>query len=230
MQFSSRVLATASLLGFAAARPTSSTPARQAPTISSSKAFNLRITQTEPAALSVNDFYVGGVRVGSGTYITELGSSAGSTPYYLNETSPQMGNVVTDIPNVYPISLLLSGPTQYDYFYPKEHDVGLSPTDASLFGVYPQSTPDGLVILVGLESDNVPLGGQWAACVRPAVLGGDEENITTLRYVYAGETFPDNCAHVEIRAECATLNELPAGSTWNHDDALEVPCLATEDS
>lgn len=63
-------------------------------------------------------------------------------------------------------------------------------------------------------------------CDRDLVLGGTKTSVRTARYVYAGETVPEDCAAVEFVAECAVLPDLPAGSSWDHDSVVEVPCSA----
>ncbi|KAI0878742.1 hypothetical protein GGS24DRAFT_496456 [Hypoxylon argillaceum] len=69
-------------------------------------------------------------------------------------------------------------------------------------------------------------GGSYAVCLRDVVFGGEEAAGLTARYVYGGESVPADCAPVEFVVECAVLPDLPAGSSWNHDSALEVACVA----
>ncbi|KAI0556097.1 hypothetical protein F4679DRAFT_521016 [Xylaria curta] len=207
-----KALLTTTLIGLAAAAPA---PRAEG----SSKGFNLRVNVTDPTrdlTPSVQNLYLADQRTGAGTAISVLVPNAPSPSFYLNGTAYHT-TIVHDIPGVYPLSIVVSGPTQFDYFYPTEHPIG-----TAINGGTELFLRAGEPILFPLLGDD---GGKYAACYRDFVLGGTKAQILTARYVYGNETVPEDCAPVEFVVECATLEDLPAGSSWNHDSAFEVPCV-----
>ncbi|KAI0445520.1 hypothetical protein F4803DRAFT_134160 [Xylaria telfairii] len=205
-------LLTTTLISLAAAAP--------APRATgSSKGFNLRVNVTDPArdlTPSVQNQYLSDVRTGAGTAISVLSATAPSPAFYLNGTAYHT-TVTHDIPGVYPLSITIASPTTFDYFYPAEHPIGTAVNGGSeLF------LRAGEPILFPLLGDD---GGSYAACYRDFVLGGAKTQILTARYVYGNESVPDDCAPVEFVVECAALEDLPDGASWNHDSVFEVPCV-----
>ncbi|KAI0193554.1 hypothetical protein EV127DRAFT_423575 [Xylaria flabelliformis] len=185
----------------------------------SSKGFNLRVNLTDPTrdlTPSAQNLYLSDQRTGAGTAISVLGPLAPSPAFYLNGTAYHT-TIIHDIPSVYPLSIVVSGPTEYDHFYPTEHPIG-----TAINGGTELFLRAGEPILFPLLGDD---GGRYAACYRDFVFGGSKTQILTARYVYGNETVPDDCAPVEFVVECATLEDLPAGSSWNHDSAFDVPCV-----
>ncbi|KAI3321115.1 hypothetical protein HD806DRAFT_213287 [Xylariaceae sp. AK1471] len=210
-------LFTTSLIGLASAIPTSHHQARTPVAIGSSKGFNLRVNVTDVTrdlTPSVQGLYFSDQRVGAGVSISVLDTSP--TVFYLNGTAYHT-TVTHDIPGVYPLSIVVSGPANYDFFYPSEHDVGTAINDGTELFLRP-----GEPIVFPLLGDD---GGTFAACHRDFVFGGSKTSILTARYVYGNETVPEDCAPVEFVVECAILEDLPAGSSWNHDSAFDVPCV-----
>ncbi|KAI1296335.1 hypothetical protein F5Y03DRAFT_295372 [Xylaria venustula] len=203
-------LLTTSLVSLAAALPTHSTTG-------TSKGFNLRVNLTDATrdlTPSIQNLYLGDSRTGSGTAISVL--TATPTPFYLNGTAYHT-TVTHDIAGVYPLSIVVAGPSDYDYFYPTEHDIGTAVNGGTeLF------LRAGEPILFPLAGDDE---GSYAVCQRNFVLGGEETSILTARYVYGNESVPADCAPVEFVVECAALPDLPDGSSWNHDFAFDVPCV-----
>ncbi|KAI0911044.1 hypothetical protein F4824DRAFT_314337 [Ustulina deusta] len=202
-------LLTASLLRLARALPAAR------PTTGTSTGFNLRVSVTDATrdlTPSVQGLYLADERVASGSAISVLTATASPTAFYLNGTAYH--TTVTHDAGVYPLSVVISGPSSYDYFYPAEHDIG-----AAVVGGTELFLRAGEPILFPFA------GGQYAACVRDFVLGGAKPQILTVRQVYGNETVPADCAPVEFVVECAVLPDLPAGSGWNHDFAFEVPCV-----
>ncbi|KAI0518142.1 hypothetical protein F5B22DRAFT_599843 [Xylaria bambusicola] len=200
---------TATLLGLTTALPTSRTTG-------SSKGFRLRVNVTDTTrdlTPSVQNLYLSSLRTGAGTAISTLTAST-PTPSYLNGTAYHT-TVVQDIPNVYPLSLAVAGPSDYDIFYPAEHPVGAAVNGGTELFLRP-----GEPILFPLDE-----GGVYAACERDVVLGGQKTSVLAARYVYGDESVPADCAPVEFVVECAVLPDLPEGSSWNHDFAFEVPCV-----
>ncbi|KAI1126848.1 hypothetical protein F5Y10DRAFT_243858 [Nemania abortiva] len=211
-----------SFLGLTTALPTpsacSTSLMRRA--IGTSTGFNLRVNVTDPSkdlVPSVQDFYFSDLRTGAGTAISILTSQAPSPVFYLNGTAGAT-TVTHDIPNVYPLSISIAGPDSFDYFYPTEHPIGTAINGGSLLSLGGQ-----VPVLLPLAGDE---GGSYAACQRDFVVGGSKTSILTARYVYGNETIPADCAPIEFVVECATLENLPAGSSWNHDSALDVACVA----
>ncbi|KAI0107077.1 hypothetical protein GGR51DRAFT_165750 [Nemania sp. FL0031] len=214
-------LITASLLGLTTALP--SPMRRTTTTTSSSTGFNLRISLLDPnkdLTPSVQGLYLSDLRTGAGTAISTLTTQP--TVFYLNGTTPSTTTITHDIPNVYPLSILISGPDSFDYFYPTEHPISTAINGGSLLSLSLQSSPPTPTLLP-LAGDS---GGAYAVCQRDVVLGGSKSSILTARYSYGNETVPADCAPVEFVVECATLEDLPAGSSWNHDSAVEVACAA----
>ncbi|KAI1753782.1 hypothetical protein F4782DRAFT_495626 [Xylaria castorea] len=185
----------------------------------SSKGFNLRVNLTDAARdlnPSVQNLYLSDQRTGAGAAISVLGPAAPSPAFYLNGTAYHT-TITHDIPGVYPLSIVVAGPANYDYFYPTEHPIGTSVNGGTeLF------LRAGEPILFPLLGDDE---GRYAVCYRDFVFGGTLTQILTARYVYGNETVPDDCAPVEFVVECATLEDLPDGSSWNHDSAFDVPCV-----
>jgi hypothetical protein len=210
-------LFTTSLIGLASAIPASRQQARKTPVIGSSKGFHLRVNVTDVTrdlTPSVQGLYLADERVGAGTSISVLGASA--TVFYLNGTAYHT-TVTHDIPGVYPLSVVVAGPTTYDAAYPGEHAVGTAVSGGTELFLRP-----GEPIVFPLPGDD---DGTFAACRRDVVLGGSKASILTARYVYGNETVPADCAPVEFVVECATLAPLPAGSSWNHGSVFKVPCV-----
>ncbi|KAF2969461.1 hypothetical protein GQX73_g4157 [Xylaria multiplex] len=197
---------------------TSALPTRPlARTTGESKGFNLRVNvldATRDLSPSVQGLYLSDQRVGAGTAISILGTNP--TTFYLNGTAYHT-TVTHDIPNVYPLSITIAGPTTYDPFYPAEHPIGAAVNGGTELFLRP-----GEPILFPLAGDD---GGSYAACRRDFVFGATKTQILTARYVYGNETVPDDCAPVEFVVECAALPDLPDGSSWSHDSAFEVPCV-----
>ena len=123
--------------------------------------------------------------------------------------------ITFDIPSVYPLSLTVAGPTEYDVLYPAEHPIGAAVSSGTELFLRP-----GEPILFPLDQ-----GGVYAVCERDVVLGGQKSSILTARYVYGDESVPADCAPVEFVVECAVLPDLPEGASWDHDSAFEVSCV-----
>ncbi|RYC65788.1 hypothetical protein CHU98_g466 [Xylaria longipes] len=187
---------------------------------SPSKGFNLRVNLTDVTrdlTPSVQNLYLADQRVGAGAAISVLTATAPSPAFYLNGTAYHT-TITHDIVGVYPLSIVVSSATTYDYFYPAEHPIGTAINGGS--ELFLRAGEPVLFPLLGDE------GGQYAACYRDFVLGGHKTQILTARYVYGNETVPEDCAPVEFVVECAPLEDLPNGSSWNHDSAFEVPCVS----
>jgi hypothetical protein len=206
-----------SLIGLTSAVPTSHHQEHTPTVTGNSKGFNLRVNVTDATrdlTPSVQGLYFSDQRVGAGTAISVLTSFPGV--FYLNGTAYHT-TVTHDIIGVYPLSIVVAGPDTYDLFYPGEHTVGTAVNgDTELF------LRPGEPIVFPLQGDDE---GTFAACRRDFVFGGSKTSILTARYVYGNETVPEDCAPVEFVIQCATLEDLPADSSWNHDSVLNVPCL-----
>ncbi|KAI0422514.1 hypothetical protein F5X98DRAFT_326259 [Xylaria grammica] len=213
----STALFTASLISLASALPAGHEARTAGATVGESKGFHLRVNvldTTRDLSPSVQGLYFSDQRVGAGTAISVLGASP--TVFYLNGTAYHT-TVTHDIPGVYPLSITIADAATYDVFYPAEHPIGTAVNGGTeLF------LRAGEPILFPLAGDD---GGSYAACRRDFVFGGDKTQILTARYVYGNETVPSDCAPIEFVVECATLPDLPEGSSWNHDSAFEVPCV-----
>lgn len=62
-------------------------------------------------------------------------------------------------------------------------------------------------------------------CERVVRLGGaGPVKLQVVRIRYAGEDVPEGCVVVEFVPECAVLEELPEGSSWDHDHAVTLGC------
>ncbi|KAI8625815.1 hypothetical protein F5Y19DRAFT_479155 [Xylariaceae sp. FL1651] len=214
-------LLTGSLTGLACALPAThharTTTATTTPSPGTSKGFNLRVNVTDPSrdlVPSVQGLYLSDERAGAGYSISVLQAAPATPAFYLNGTAYHT-TVTHDIPGVYPLSLSVAGPDAFDALYPAEHDVGAVVSGATELGLRA-----GEPILFPVDYD-----GTYAACRRKFVLGGGLADLLTVRYVYGGEAVPADCAPIELGVECATLNDLPAGASWNHDFAFDVPCL-----
>ncbi|KAH8161855.1 hypothetical protein CIB48_g6396 [Xylaria polymorpha] len=205
-------LLTTTLISLAAAAPAPRTG-------SPSKGFNLRVNVTDPTrdlSPSVQNQYLSDQRTGPGSAISVLSRTAPSPAFYLNGTAYHT-TITHDIVGVYPLNIVVASPTNFDYFYPTEHPIGTAVNGASEL-----SLRAGEPILFPLFGDD---GGSYAACYRDFVLGGSKTQILTARYVYGNESVPDDCAPVEFVVECAVLEDLPDGASWNHDSVFEVPCV-----
>ncbi|TGJ81166.1 hypothetical protein E0Z10_g7576 [Xylaria hypoxylon] len=217
----STALFATSLIGLTSALPAgheARTASTVGPITGESKGFNLRVNVTDATRdlnPSVQNLYFSDQRVGPGTAISVLGPYP--TVFYLNGTAYHT-TVTHDIPSVYPLSIGISGPASYDYFYPAEHPIGTSVNGATELSLRP-----GEPILFPLA--DYEGGGSYAVCLRDFLFGGSKTQILTARYVYGNETVPADCAPVEFVVECATLPDLPDGSSWNHDSAFDVPCV-----
>ncbi|KAI1364942.1 hypothetical protein F5Y08DRAFT_305436 [Xylaria arbuscula] len=189
---------------------------RQTAVTGSSKGFNLRVNLTDTTrdlTPSIQNQYLSTLRVGTGISISTLTPSAPAPPFYLNGTAYHT-TITFDVAPVYPLSLTVAGPSEYDALYPAEHPIGAAVNSGTeLF------LRAGEPILFPLDQ-----GGVYAICQRDVVLGGQKTSIPTARYVYGNETVPADCAPVEFVVECAVLPDLPEDASWTHDFAFDVPC------
>lgn len=198
-----RFLITAALLGATLA----------APCQKKSDGFNLRVQLNDPTrdlTPSVSGQYLSGLRVSQGSYIAV--TSEEPSTYYLNNTEGG-ATVVHDIIGVYPISLFVQGPTEFDSSYPDEHNVGL------VVG----STTKGLQVYPALTGPAD--GGTYIICPREFVFPSGPSDIVAPRFLYEGEEIPDDCVSVTFVPECATLEPLPDGASWNHDSVTMISCV-----
>lgn len=138
----------------------------------------------------------------------------GSTPvtFYQNATGID-AQVMTDIPGVYPMGLHIQHPDEYDASYPGEHAVSVNVNDVT----------GG--IIVGEQLGGPPtVQGSYMVCSREYSFTGTPTTYRVVRYQFPGEAVPDGCTPIDFMSECATLNELPPDSDWDHDSAQTVPC------
>ncbi len=196
------ILVSAALLG----------PTFAAPCPPTSDGFNLRVQLSDPAhdlTPSVRGLYLSGDRVSQGVYIA-VTSDQPST-YYLNNTEGG-ATIVHDIGPVYPISLVVQGPSEFDPGYPEDHNVGLRVNGAT----------------IGLEASpslTGPDAGTYLVCQRQFVFPSGPVDIVTPRFLYEGEAVPDGCVSVSFVPECAELSPLPDGTSWDHNSVIKTACI-----
>ncbi|KAK7750750.1 hypothetical protein SLS62_007301 [Diatrype stigma] len=197
------------------------TTALAAPCQKQSDGFNLRVQLSDPArdlTPSVDGLYLSGLRVSQGSYIG-VASDQPST-YYLNDTTEggRGATVVHDIVGVYPFGLSVQGPTEFDSRYPTEHDVGLVVAGSG------SGVTRGLEVSPSLTGPGS--GGTYLVCRRTFVFPSGPAEIVTPRFLYEGESIPDEgCVPIAFVPECAALEPLPDGASWNHDSVITVSCV-----
>ncbi|KAI1414501.1 hypothetical protein F5Y13DRAFT_158682 [Hypoxylon sp. FL1857] len=206
------------LLALTGATPVPPTPEQ----LSRAKAYNLQIQLLDPTkdlSPPIAGQYLSTYHVGAGlnvAVVTGLPDGYTPPPYYTNGTS-ELGafDVLNDLGTTYPWGIKVQDPLSFDYTYPGEHDVEIDVgggTDG--IGLV---TSNGEVKLGGLAA------GDYAVCNR--FIGYARANLTVVRYVYESEALPDGCVGVAFVPQCATLDDLPAGSEWTHDYVQEVDCV-----
>lgn len=189
----------AALAGLAAAAPTPEAAA------STSKGVKFLIAQSQRPGS-----YLSGVRVSSGLHM----AVADATPlvFWQNATGID-SNVLTDIPGVYPLGLFIQHPDEEDPSYPGEHVVSLTATE-----------PTGGIQIGEKLSGPPTVDGRYMVCNREYAFTGNMVSYRVIRWLFHWETVPEGCTPVDFLSQCATLEDLPAGSAWDHDDAQTVPC------
>ncbi|KAI1646837.1 uncharacterized protein F4817DRAFT_339576 [Daldinia loculata] len=190
--------------------------------LSRSKGFHLKAElrdQTKDLDPPVAGTYLSGIHVGAGQNIAVVSASnpGSSTPYYSNGTEAQgWVDVLNDLGTDFPWGFIVQDSESTDATYPGEHDASINVGGGSN-GITIEQSGDS-VALSGLAP------GYYAVCDR--FIGYVRTNIQVVRYVYEGETLPENCAAVNFVPQCATLDDLPATSEWTHDFVQEIDCVA----
>lgn len=206
-----------------------------APCPKQSNGFHLRVQLRDPArdlTPSVDGLYLSGLRVSQGSYIGITIDDQPPSTYYLNDGTEGDGGggggptVVHEIVGVYPIGLSVQGPTEFDPRYPAEHGVGFAVAGSS------SGVTRGLEVfpsLTGPGPSGSRRGGTYLVCQRGFVFPSGPAEILTPRFLYGGEAAPEEagggCVPVAFVPECAALEPLPDGASWNHDAVIAVSCV-----
>ncbi|OTB01768.1 hypothetical protein M426DRAFT_323249 [Hypoxylon sp. CI-4A] len=191
--------------------------------LSRSKGYDLRIQLLDPAKdldPPVDGQYLSTYHVGAGLNVAVAGAprdpSYSFPPYYSNGTAEQgWVSVLNDLGTSFPWGVSAQNATSFDVTYPGEHDVDINVGGGSN-GIHVAKTGDS-VALAGLAP------GNFAVCNR--FIGYARSNLTVVKYVYEGETLPEDCVGVQFTAYCSELEDLPEGSEWTHDFVQEVDCV-----
>jgi hypothetical protein len=191
------------LAGLASAAPTPEVAAR------TSKGVKFLVAQSRRPGS-----YLSGVRVSSGLHM----AVADDTPLvFWQNTTGIDANIFTDIPGVYPLGLFIQHPDEEDPSYPGEHVVSLTATD-----------PTGGIQIGDQLSGPPTVDGTYMVCDREYAFTGIMTNYRVIRWLFHWETVPEGCTPVDFLSECAVLDDLPADSAWDHDDAQTVSCASFE--
>ena len=149
--------------------------------------FNLRAKLVDPArdlTPSVEDLYLSFDRVQQGVNIAV--TKPEPTAYHLSDTA-EGTTIVHDTP-VYPVSLFVQGPEDFDASYPEEHNVGVL-VNAATPGL------DAFPALTG------PAAGTYLICKRQFTFPSGPTELLLPRFSYEGESIPDGCAAVDFMPE-----------------------------
>ncbi|RYO73664.1 hypothetical protein DL764_010442 [Monosporascus ibericus] len=196
------IAASAALLGLALA----------APCQHKSSGFNLRVKVTDPAhdlTPSVQGLYLSFQRVQQGINIAVANEFP--TTYYLNQT--EGGNTINhDVAPLYPVGIYVQGPDEADARYPEEHNMAVNVNDVT----------HGLEAFPSLSG---PAAGAYLVCRREFIFPSGPAELLMPRFLYDGETLPEDCVPVAFVPECATLGNLPNGTRWNHDFVAQTSCV-----
>ncbi|KAH7041428.1 uncharacterized protein B0I36DRAFT_358599 [Microdochium trichocladiopsis] len=167
---------------------------------------------------SADRYYLNYQRISQGVNIAVVTAGKDKAPVFWEDNIYKTG-IFTDIPGVYPLGITVQPVTEFDSQYPAEHDVSINVGQSSwlaldpgyLSGPYAPPRPDP--------------EAQYLVCDRDVALGGaGKVPLKVVRLKYTGESVPAGCAVVEFTPECAVLEDLPAGSSWNHDHAVTLTC------
>lgn len=221
-------------VGLAAAAPT----ARQAPNYppaSSSNAFRLVVNVTDPTTdftPSINDYVLTSYHVGAGEAYAVLQPNLTFTSgriLYENGTAYDVrfgaASVISDGGTPpFPEGLYVQNETEFDYKYTTQHNAMFLPGGGTK-GVGLAQFPNPIPYLAN------PGSGSFAACNNTLPYG------PAFSLVYAYATFtdadgnydyqkniPEGCAEITLLPECATINDLPAGSYSSHEFASTQRC------
>ncbi|KAH7039923.1 uncharacterized protein B0I36DRAFT_343748 [Microdochium trichocladiopsis] len=213
--------------GVAQAAPaarTSSSLLRSTSSTTTSRGVRLRV---QDGSSTTTPLYLGFQRIAQGVNIaiarpssTSGDTSAAAAPvFYQDGADPASSTVKTDIPGVYPLGIAVQGPDEFDSQFPAEHNVGVNVNGAT----------EGLSItasaLSGPSGSAAAAGGSYLVCERRVFVGGPvPSTLQVVRFRYEGEAVPAGCVEVKLVPECAVLAALPEGSSWDHDEAVELQC------
>ncbi|CEJ91028.1 hypothetical protein VHEMI06770 [[Torrubiella] hemipterigena] len=187
--------------------------------MSESKGFRLLVRvhdyDTDLAA-QVNNKYIGGIHIGAARegVLPILDGSKGPV-FWVNGTDAELqanqGHVFSDLDNgMYPLGWQI-------YKNPDtllgsvEMAPGLQTAGVSVF--------DG-----GLDGPAYLQPTDYMACLRPAVYTGELTPFIFQRDTKDNAKLPEDCVIVKLLPECAYLQDLPAGATYNHDHAQTSRC------
>ena len=207
------------------------------PPSSQSTGFTLIANVTDPSkdfSPSISGLVLEGIHVGAGLNVATLSSAANSAGniFYENGTASDIfsGGPVDILMDggtpLFPWGITVQSPTVFDTTYPAEHDVFVNAgtgTQASL-----TRFPNPYPYLANGQGT-----GTFVACNNTVPYY--RANFITVQYAYATFTapdgsydyqanIPDGCAPINLVAQCATLDTLPAGSISSHQYAATVQC------
>ncbi len=221
-------IAALGLAGLAAAAPTSTTGPLYPPT-SSSNAFNLVLNVTDPARdlnPPVHGTFVTSIHVGPPfNYVGQSSDAHAARLFYVNGTAADVrygqSTTVSD-----------GGTPPFPQVLSLVQDAGSETLSTLFLNAGNGGAGNYRTGLAGFPNPIPELyPTTYVACTEPlAYYGGKEFVIIKQAQTTVGadgqieHNIPEGCAPLSLLPQCATLNELPAGSLSSHDLAAETRC------
>ncbi|KAI1075762.1 hypothetical protein F5B20DRAFT_558524 [Whalleya microplaca] len=224
------------LAGLASAVPLSS---RQVvphyPPTSSSTGFRLIANVTDPSTdlnPPINNWVFSGIHVGAGlndaVLLADSGADTGRI-FYHNGTAEEIrygkGSILTDGGTPpFPFGIYVQGNNESAPQDPSEYGVDVN-VGSGTIGVSLEQFPDPYTYLTGGST------GVFIACPRNEPYYQKEYIVIRRSYDTTDPVtalpvhhVPKDCTAIRLIPECATLNDLPEGSTASHEFAANTKC------
>ncbi|KAI1469812.1 uncharacterized protein F4812DRAFT_420446 [Daldinia caldariorum] len=217
------VIAPLTFLALASASPVPASDPGSAWELSKSNGFHLQ-AQLRPGSGDidppVSGGYLSSAHVGAGQNIAIVSGvkPADGSAYYVNGTEAQgWVDVLTDLGTTFPWGLNVQDADAFDPAYPGEHGASVNVGGGS-DGIAIQRA-ENLVLLGGASE------GSYAVCNR--YIAYWQQDLQVVRYIYPGESVPEDCVALDFVPICAELAPLPEGSDATHEFAQEVDCVVS---